>query len=122
MGWLRNRKFSAFLSDALVPIARIRVTAQPFGSLRSPLLFDGLEHFRQIVRVISSPSEYLRAEDIGLRLILTTKLQKIGAESNLRALRHDAAGISTNNCAKNRAAYRPCLLYTSDAADERSSV
>ena len=68
-----------------------------------PLLLDRLEHGGHRARVVAGGRHDLRAEDVGLLLVLAAVAQERRAEAELRALRDDAAGGAADDRADDRA-------------------
>ena len=79
------------------------MAAQPLGSAAAALLLDRLEHVGHLARVVAGARHDLRAQQVGLPLVLAAVLQEVGAEAELRALRDDAAGRAADDGAENLA-------------------
>ena len=65
--------------------------------------------FAMLPRVVAGARHDLRAEQVGLALVLAAVLQEVGAEPELRSLRDDAAGGAADDRAEDLAGDRADL-------------
>ena len=92
-----------FLRDVGGTVARVGVAAQPLRPAAARLLLDGLEHAAEIARVVAGARHDLRAEEIGLLLVVAAVLEHRRAETELAALRDDLSPTAADHSAGNRA-------------------
>jgi hypothetical protein len=88
------------------------VAAHPLGAAAAAFLFDRLEHVGHLTRVVSRTGQNLRAEDVGLPLVLAAVLHQLETGAHLRAGRQHLAEAAAEDRAGNladRRADRPLL-------------
>ena len=90
-----------FPVDRVVAVARVGVAAHPLRAAAAALRLDRLEHVGHLARVVAGARHDLRAQEVGLPLVLAAVLQEVGAEAELRALRDHAAGGAADDRAEN---------------------
>ena len=106
-GVRRDLQLRASCGDVLGSVARVRVVAQPLGPAAAlGLLLDRLEHPRQIVRVVAGPRHQLRAQEVGLLLVLAAVLEQQRAEAELAALLDRRSDAPADHRAGDRAGER----------------
>src|SRR5262245_14418432 len=84
-------------ANGCIPIRRTWMIAQPLWSSTTGAPRDGLKHVRHVARIVACPRHNLRAKQVGLALVCTAVLQKIGLDPTLRSLRHDGPGTATDH-------------------------
>ena len=79
------------------------MVAQELRAPAAALFLDRLEHVHQIERVVSGARHQLHAQQVGLLLVLATVTQKVGAQTELGALRDHLPDLAADDGPRNRA-------------------
>ena len=108
-----NAQCVSFAVYVLKSIPRIRMIAQPLRTAATTLLFQRPKHICKIVRIVSRIRHYVRAEYVGLFLIIPAELQKRRADAQLTSLGDSNAAGAAEYCAKDLPRYHPGLILSS---------
>ena len=79
------------------------MAAQPLGPAVATLLLNGLEHVREIARIVSGARHDLHADNVGLTLVLAAVFHQPRAKTKLRSLRDHFAPAASDHRAGDRA-------------------
>src|SRR6476661_7051875 len=92
-----DSQLRGFLVDVVVTVSRIRMIAHPLRAARTALLLDRPEHIGHIAGIVAGPGHDVRAQQIGLTLVLAAEPEERGADAELRALRDHRSCSTTHD-------------------------